>query len=219
MKIISFSLWGINRKYTVGAIRNMELVAKCYPSWQARFYVDLLVPPGIIYQLEDLGAKIVHMNEVGDWRGLFWRFEAARTIGADAIIFRDTDSRLNEREAFAVQEWLDSGKKFHILKDHPWHKAAPIMGGAWGVRGNVLRDIQELVQQHKSVNRYGTDYDFLNIFIYPRTIGESVTHDEFYGGQPFPTPRKGLDFFGQVFDEHEQTVPEHTEALRRWLQK
>ena len=38
--IISFSLWGDDAKYWVGALRNIELARKLYPGWQIRFYID-----------------------------------------------------------------------------------------------------------------------------------------------------------------------------------
>ena len=44
---------------------------------------------------------------------------------------RDLDSRVTEREAAAVHEWLKSNKTLHSMRDHPWH-TVPIMGGGWG---------------------------------------------------------------------------------------
>ncbi len=32
-KVISFSLWGDNPKYTIGAIKNAELSKTIYPDW------------------------------------------------------------------------------------------------------------------------------------------------------------------------------------------
>ena len=46
---------------------------------------------------------------------------------------RDLDSRLNDREQAAVQEWLNSKKEFHIMRDHPMH-GWPILGGLWGCK-------------------------------------------------------------------------------------
>lgn len=37
-KIIAFSLWGDNPKYTVGAIKNAKLTSEIYPGWISRFY-------------------------------------------------------------------------------------------------------------------------------------------------------------------------------------
>ncbi len=75
--------------------------------------------------------------------GMFWRFLAADDQRADAAIFRDVDSRISEREAHAVQEWLASGRAFHIMRDHPRHWR-PMMGGMWGVRPGALPPIRGL---------------------------------------------------------------------------
>ena len=32
---------------------------------------------------------------------------------------------------FAVEEWIHSGKSFHIMRDHPYHSAV-VLGGMWG---------------------------------------------------------------------------------------
>ena len=37
-KIISFSLYGDDVKYSLGAIRNVEFAKKYYPGWICRFY-------------------------------------------------------------------------------------------------------------------------------------------------------------------------------------
>ncbi len=53
-KIISFSLWGDNPKYTIGAIRNAELTPIIYPGWISRFYCGESVPTEIIKTLISL---------------------------------------------------------------------------------------------------------------------------------------------------------------------
>ena len=50
----------------------------------------------------------------------------------DHFIIRDADSRLSRRDFCAVEEWLKSGKMFHVLRDHPSHSNFPISGGLWG---------------------------------------------------------------------------------------
>ena len=52
-KIISFSLWGNNPKYTIGAIRNAELAKIIYPDWMCKFFVGSDTPVNII---DTLGA-------------------------------------------------------------------------------------------------------------------------------------------------------------------
>jgi hypothetical protein len=56
MKVISFSLYGDNPKYTIGAIKNSKLREKFYPDWQMRVYHNDSVPN---YILEELGANNV----------------------------------------------------------------------------------------------------------------------------------------------------------------
>ena len=58
-KVMSFSVWGTDPKYTVGAVRNAEQLQNYYPGWIGKFYVDATVPRGIIYQLEDCSNTIV----------------------------------------------------------------------------------------------------------------------------------------------------------------
>ena len=36
-------------------------------------------------------------------------------------------------EQEAVEEWLNSNKKFHIMRDHPDH-GTEILGGTWGCK-------------------------------------------------------------------------------------
>ena len=74
-KIISFSLWGDNPKYTIGAIKNAHLAKTIYSGWVCRFYVGKSVPEDIVVQLRSCdNTELVEMDEEGDWRGMFWRF-------------------------------------------------------------------------------------------------------------------------------------------------
>lgn len=193
------------------------LASMVYPDWKVRFYVDLLVPSTILMQLEEHGVEVIQKNEIGDWsNGLFWRFEAIDD-DFDAVIFRDTDSRLDEREAAAVKMWIESDKGCHILKDHPYHVAAPIMGGAFGLKKGVVPNMCDLIKNFTKQNQYGTDYLFLQTKIWPLVANNVMIHGEILSGLPFPIERKGLRFFGQVFDENENTVEEHLIALQDFL--
>lgn len=53
-KVISFSLYGDNPKYTIGAIKNVDLQLnqKIYKDWIFRFYVNNSVPKKIIDELK-----------------------------------------------------------------------------------------------------------------------------------------------------------------------
>lgn len=208
MKIVSFSLWGSIPKYTIGAIRNAELVHKIYPGWTARFYCGTTVPSESITALQRLGAEIIYRDDCDDNRGMFWRFLALSDPRATHIIFRDTDSRLNMREAAAVGAWVDSGKCGHIMRDHPQHPHL-ILGGMWGCRGQIFSDIEAQIREFSPLDAYNQDQLFLAQAIYPELkkrglmIHDSCTLINVFA-RDFPTARnKHFNFVGEIIDENE----------------
>ena len=216
-KTISFSLWGDNPKYTVGAIRNAELSNKYYTDWKLKYYIGSSVPNQIIYSLEDFSnVELVEKQDLGNWTSMFWRFEASYDDDSEIIIFRDTDSRLSLREEAAVNEWINGDKNFHIMRDHPYHKF-PILGGMWGVKKSLNYDMENMIKtfvKKQASDKYGTDYEFLGHVLYPMIQNDVLIHDEFFDGTAFPMKRNGLEFVGQVFDQNEKTVEEHLAALK-----
>lgn len=210
-KVISFSLWGDNPKYTIGAIRNAELTPIIFPGWISRFYCGKSVPIEIIEKLKSLPQTEVIMMEVeGDWTGMFWRFYACED--SDIMLSRDTDSRLSQREKSAVDEWLDSDKDFHIMRDHPYHNIE-ILGGMWGVRNGLLKNIKELITDYTKGNFWQVDQNFLREKIYPIVVNNCFTHDSYLNynsnSKKFPSERINKEFIGDVFDENENRHPEY----------
>jgi hypothetical protein len=213
-KIISFCLWGNGPQYTVGAVRNAELAKAIYSDWTARFYVGTSTSPAVVRQLQQADAEVVLMNAPGDWRGTLWRFYPAGEPDIEAMLSRDTDSRLSLREKAAVDEWLASGKQFHIMRDHPAHKTE-ILGGMWGARGGVLTHMKLMIDSYAKGNFWQMDQNFLREKIYPLIRDDVTVHDEFFEGNPFPTARQHYEFVGDVFDEGENRHPEYWKSLVR----
>lgn len=214
-KVISFSLWGNNPKYTIGAIRNAELTPIIYPGWISRFYCGKSVPKEIIEKLISLpNIEVVMMDVDGDWTGMFWRFYACED--SDIVLSRDTDSRLSLREKIAVDEWLKSDKNFHIMRDHPYHNTL-ILGGMWGSRSGILKNIKNLIFEFNQGNFYQVDQNFLKEKIYPLVINDSFIHDSFFGYESnstnFKSERINREFVGEVFDEHDTRHPEHFKSI------
>lgn len=207
-KIISFSLWGNNPKYTIGAIRNAGLAKEVYPDWICRFYIGKDVADEIKTSLLDLNSEVIEMGD-GDWNGMFWRFLAADSN--DIVISRDTDSRLGLREKAAVDEWLISDKDFHIMRDHPHHRTE-ILGGMWGCRNGILKGIRQMISDYDARdfnNKYQVDQNFLREIIYPFIKDKAIVHDEFFDRIDFPTKRIGTEFIGDVFDENDKRHPDY----------
>jgi len=216
-KLITFSLWGDNPKYTIGAIRNAELGKKIYPGWICRYYIGESVPDEIIDTLESFdNTEIIRMYEGGNWSGMFWRFYPAGEEDVEVMVSRDTDSRLNDREKSAVDEWLESDKGFHIMRDHPGH-GTEILGGMWGVKGGVLPNIKEQINNYRKGEFWQVDQNFLKQMIYPKIKDNVIVHDEFHNYEtfkkPFPLERQNKEFVGDVFDENDNRHPEYWRYL------
>ena len=213
MRVVSYSLWGNNPKYNIGALRNAELVSKLYPGWQARFYVGTNTPVETINGLHECGAHGIDMKKPGDWTGMFWRFEAASDPDVDVMISRDCDSRITAREVAAVKQWIESGSMFHIMRDHP-HHATEILGGMWGVRAPLLSNMSDLIQEYVKGDFWQVDQNFLREVIYPKVVQFSIVHDEFFQKIAFPTKRINDEFVGLAFDENDVAIEEQKAALR-----
>jgi hypothetical protein len=239
-KVISFSLWGDKAKYTIGAIRNAGLAPIVYPGWECWYYISTheIVPteypmkgltfPSYWKTLTSVGdhVKVKWIDRQPDWRMMFDRFLPAADPEVEVMISRDCDSRLSLREKAAVDEWLESDKGWHAMRDHPYH-SVPMLGGMWGVKqGAITPDkFRMMIRTWNQQDRLQTDQEFLAQEVWPRYRNDFMVHDDgFYthhwpchGNKLFPKPRSGLEFVGQVFDENEITVSEHLAALAKAL--
>lgn len=213
-KVISFSLWGDNPIYNIGAIRNAELAKEIYPDWVCWYYVGVNTPKETIEKLKSFdNTKVIEMGVVGDWTGMFWRFYPASDSTVDVVIVRDCDSRLNIREKEAVSEWLLSDKGFHIMRDHPAHATA-ILGGMWGAKKGTVNDMKNMIEFYVKGNFWQVDQNFLKEVIYPIVRNNSFVHDEYFEHKPFPTIREYKQFVGQAYNENDEMLyPEHVNHL------
>jgi len=215
MKIIAFSLWGKKAIYNVGAIRNTHLQPKVFPGWRCRFYCADDVPKKTTSELKRLGAEVVSVGQGRGFEGAFWRFRAA--MDAEVMISRDTDSRLSEREAVAVDEWLKSKRKFHIMRDHPYHNVK-ILAGMWGCR-NGIPDLKKLLKNWKDYSYKQCDQVFLDRYVWPRIKNDVLIHDDVMypklaNTKKFPTKRINHHFVGEIFDSNDKRHPEHWKVFK-----
>ena len=217
MKLITFAIWGDSPKYGVGAVKNAKRALNTYSDWICRFYVAPDVPKEYTDSLEKMpNTQVVYKDGPADWTFSYNRFLPMSEEGVDVVLSRDTDSRLTLREKSAVDDWLNSYKAFHIMRDHPWHYSYPILAGMFGCKSGVIHDIEGKIKNFNKIDTYHSDQDFLKSIIYPMVEDECMIHDDF-ADLPFPIPRFGLNFVGQVFDENEVTVAEHLLELEKFL--
>jgi protein O-GlcNAc transferase len=184
MKVISFSIWGHDGCFQQGALENVHLAAQYYPDWKCMFYLGHEVPQSLGLRLMDAGAIVQWKTEsLGAWEGLFWRFEPIYDPSVTHTLSRDCDSRLNPREAAAVNDWLRSGRFFHSMRDHYEHNL-PIMGGMFGCL-NWPR-FEHLLKGWTQFGVKGCDQDFLNQKVWPEVQAVTLAHDRYADGLQMP---------------------------------
>lgn len=218
--IVAFSLWGDHPMYWLGALRNIELVDKFYPGFISRFYIDKSSRTDLVESIKEKNVEVVLVDSKDSFHGMFWRFSASEESDVDIFLSRDCDSRISEREAEAVKEWLNSDKDFHIMRDHPYH-TVPILGGMWGCRNGLMRKIEliKLINNWTNFERKGVDQDFLANQVYPLIYKTAFEHSEFnlrfYNDiKSFPTSRENFEFVGDVFDENNVRHPDYWRLIR-----
>ena len=219
--VVAYSLWGDHPMYWEGAIRNVEIVNEKLPGFICRFYIDDACDDKLIDSLRHLdNVEIIMVSSKDSFHGMFWRFWASDDTEVDIFLSRDCDSRIGLREIAAINEWLASDKDFHIMRDHPYH-TVPILGGMWGCRNGILREIgiTDKISKWTQFQRKGVDQDFLGQAIYPLVKDRSMEHSEFnlrFGGEirPFPYIRNDYEFVGDVFDENDVRHPEYWKIIK-----
>lgn len=193
-RIISVSVFGDNPRYLEGARKQYELAKYWYPGWTFRLYID------DASRVNLPGAEVIEISSKTN--GMFWRFYP---LFEEAIVIaRDADSRFTAREVMAVHEWVASGRKYHLMRDHAWHRTT-INGGMLGVKGPLSAKLAiSMMVASIGECKYGRDEDWLEAEVYPHIGDDAVVHT-FESGW-FGESRKNLfnpyEFVGNGFDEN-----------------
>jgi hypothetical protein len=198
--IIAFSLFGRDSKYCETAILNVQDQPSVYPYWVCRFYIDDSVPKNVINRLRDCGAQIVRVDgPVAQWPGEMWRLLALNDPQAHRILFRDADSIISLREAHAVEQWIASDKRFHMMRDNGACTEL-ILAGLWGVVAGSLPPLDRLMERFMRVpleSRHFADQRFLRQYIWPYARTSLMQHDSVFGfmdAVSFPDGKKADGF-------------------------
>jgi len=210
-KIIAFTLFGQDIKYYVGAQKNVNLINKLLPDWEIKiYYHDKNLNKDFINLINDLKCTLINVDifqdlfkkDLSDFPiPYFWRFISF--FDDNISIVRDLDSRISEREVKYIQRWLDNGKPYFVIRDHPWHSQYP--AGLFGIKGNT-KDFKNFMIDYinkKDDLRWGDDQHILDEFML------EVNKDEIeycgYDRSETYIRRENPDFFiGIQLDENDK---------------
>lgn len=182
--IIAFSLFGSLSAYVEPAVINTQIVQTIYPNWICRFYVDESVNEDVIQRLKENNAEIILVSEEDKkLPGTMWRFLAMDDPNVHYILFRDADSVISQREAKAVQEWVESGKRFHTMRDSGSHTEL-MLAGLWGAIAGSVPNMREKMEQYVAQGINNTrfaDQFFLRDIIWAYAVQSLYAHDRLFG--------------------------------------
>ena len=208
------------RGYFEGIRKNLDAISSFYnSSWSVRLYHDISPENPLMVDLCNLTcsnnrfdhcpvdqlphpllANAVHMFP------MLWRFFPTLDPQVDVFVSRDLDSIVKPREMDADEEWLQSGKSLHVMRDHPQH-SVPMLGGLWGAQlsgsrkvwGDFWREIwTDIIADPLSQSGRGDkgpDQTLLGRHVWGRVPGGVLQHDSFFcsqypdGSTSFPSQR------------------------------
>lgn len=183
-QVISYSLYGQQLRFLVGAIKNAQLAQVFFPGFTVRYYVGNSVPTWVRSTLALFpNVEQIPVDLPENSLARMWRFKAICDPEVDVVLSRDCDARLSLREAEAHQEFLDSPYDFHIIRDHPSGHNYPISAGMFACKNKGLPWFQKIWDNQPLVDTYMQDQQFLSGAIYPNIVENCLTHDEYYNYQ------------------------------------
>lgn len=226
VKVISFCLYGDNPIYLVGAIKNVESAKIMYPDFECWFYIhNETVPKHVVDEIrKHKNAKIIlKSGDLGSCKPRMWRFQAIDDPSVEVMLSRDLDSRFWHREIKAVEQWLQSDKIFHIMRDHPWHNQS-VQAGMFGVKKNGIV-WTPLIEAAPQTPHWMYDQAFLANVMYPRYRHSMMIHASFHKNEgaeclDFPMTHAEDDyrFVGEyVYADGSRNAKNREELVRGFL--
>ena len=189
--------------------------------------VGFSVPETTIIELKKYNnVKIIFKDgDLNTSKPMMWRFEPIDNSNVSIMLSRDTDTRILLREKLAVDEWINSDKLFHIMRDHPYH-SYPIQGGMFGMKKNPkIISLCDLIHHFKQYGIRNYDQDFLKNIIYPIVKNDAFIHSSFCKLEneiikPFPISYdEEFKFVGEYINPDETGVIEHRNMIKKIILK
>jgi hypothetical protein len=171
VKVFSFCLYGSNPKYTLGMLENIKIINEKFIEWYTYIYYNN-VPENILEEIKKYVNIVLIKSTYNDSKTMLDRFKPIDNIDVECMLVIDADSRIHERDMWAINSFLNSTKKLHIIRDHLYHQRH-IMGGLFGIKKGLINfNIENKLIDFElnNENVYDVDQKFLELFIYPIAI-------------------------------------------------
>lgn len=168
-KVFSFCIYGTERNYYDGLLENIKIIKQYFPDFEIYIYKGVCDSTWTFDS--DSNVTIIETGKEGGINTLL-RF---LPLSFSQIGFiRDADSRITQRDRWCISEFLKSSKKYHIVRDHFWHKSK-IMAGTFGWKSPMNINIPDTIN-----TSYGFEELYIGTHIYPFIKSESLVHTNNY---------------------------------------
>jgi GR25 family glycosyltransferase involved in LPS biosynthesis len=214
VKVFSFCIYGRTEKYCRGLVENLKIIRRDLPDYEAWIVAAEDVPANYLAAFAELGGKVTLRSEPPGPQYMFFRFLPIDDARVEIMFSRDADGRINKRDVWCVREFERSERRFHVIRDHYFHKNR-VMGGTFGMKRGALPLPMAKLQAAFLATRtaagkmkegYGVDEAFLGENVYPRVKRDLLLHtnvwrfkDEANAGRRIELPDSD-DFVGNVYD-------------------
>lgn len=177
--LIVFSIPHHSEAMLESAITNALYCRAIYPSWRCRFYLPSDFPLDAQRKIIGTGAQIVQVAGRGRLKDpAFWSMHVLGDKKVKYFLMRDVRCHLNVRERVAVDDWLESRRWFHVMRDHYSHTEL-ILPGMWGGAIGALPPVVDLLKGFApDLLSSGTHLAaFLGDRVWPTIRGSVTIHD------------------------------------------
>ena len=177
--VFSFCVYGAKPIYCEGLVRNLEAIARHYPTFETHIYAGNDVPNEYLKRYESFRRTMVHRLPFTGGRLTFHRFLAIDIPDVELMIVRDADSRLTDRDIWCIDQFLASTWRIYCVRDHKYH-TREIMAGLWGMRRipefSMGKAFSEFAPGYHDIDAYQADQDFLRNVIYRKFKGVTLAY-------------------------------------------
>ena len=188
-KIISFSLWSDSEIYNYGIVENALVARDKLPEFKIYVYYNNTILTKILNILKKLDNVVLILinNKEKSAVNMFWRFKPV-FFSKSIVFIRDSDSLINARDIFVINDFINSKFDICSVKDHPAHSKYAFVGCGFGSKNGILNKYFNHFTNYSKgkLNIRGIDQDLLipiyyenidNIQLY---LSQNIDKNQFY---------------------------------------
>ena len=177
-------------EHVEGVLENAKLLKSIFPGWGMHVYYSGVLPNLL---MQEKSIDFVNLKPDENFLNI--------SSGISRLCFRSLDSRLSYRERAAVDDWINSGEPFHVMRDHPSHSIYNVPVGLWcasRVAENLMFDSYEKLVASVDQESVFMKDDLWKLMSLTYNVRQhdSISCEKFPGSIPFPTLRRGREFVG-----------------------